>query len=264
MFKRLLLALGAVLLLLVLVVAVIGYRTFGVTTSMEGPSTHGRVWTVPTGFVQSAIVDVGNGGVVLIDAGMDSGAKELLAALQQRGLGKDAVQAILLTHGHGDHQGGVAAFPGVPVHAHQDEVPLVEGRHVSRAPSRFLHRGEPVTAKVTHPFRTGQTLRLGEVEVRTFHLPGHTPGSVAYLVDGVLLLGDSAVARKDGTLAGAPWFFSEDTDQNARSLAVLAAELRGEEVQRMVFSHSGSLAGLKPLQEFAARVPGAPAEEARR
>lgn len=254
MLKRFLLVVGAVLIVLVLVVAVIGYRTFGVTTSMEAAARYGRIETVPAGYVQSAIVDVGAGAVALIDAGQDPEAKELTAALQRRGLTRDAVKAILLTHGHADHLGGVAAFPGVPVHAHAGELPVIEGRHRSRAPSRWLHLGKPVTAKVTDPFRTGQVLRIGELEIRTFHLPGHTPGSVAYLVDGVLFLGDSAVARKDGTFAGAPWFFSDDTGQNARSLAALAAELRGEEVRRMVFSHSGSLTSPEPLEDFAASV----------
>ena len=48
----------------------------------------------------------------------------------------------------------------------------------------------------------------------------------AYVVNGVLFLGDAAIAGRDGTLLNAHWFFSEDTDQNRASLTTCASNGR--------------------------------------
>lgn len=93
---------------------------------------------------------------------------------------------------------------------------------------------------------------MGNLSVRVFSLPGHSRGSAAYLVNGVLFLGDSADATKDGKLVAAKWPVTEDPAQNRASLKTLAARLKPEEVKHLVFSHTGVLPGYAPLQAFAA------------
>jgi glyoxylase-like metal-dependent hydrolase (beta-lactamase superfamily II) len=100
----------------------------------------------------------------------------------------------------------------------------------------------------------GETILLGQTPVRVFAVPGHTGGSAAYLVNGVLFLGDSADATSEGQLRGAPWAFSDDAAQNRASLVRLHQQLteEGAEVQAIAFAHSGVLVrGLAPLAAFA-------------
>ncbi len=145
--------------------------------------------------------------------------------------------AIFLTHGHPDHVSGCKLFPGAQVYAFPEDVPLIGDR-----------------AKVTHFLKDGEGTTVGGLHVETFAMPGHTPGSAAYLADGVLFFGDSASGAKDGTLMPAVHFFTDNPKQNVASLKALAVRLapRAQEVKVLAFAHSGPLDGLGPLETFAA------------
>ena len=84
------------------------------------------------------------------------------------------------------------------------------------------------------------------------HVMGHTAGSAAYLIDGVLFLGDSAGSSSDGKILAAPKLFSENAAQNRASLKALAERRRpsAAEVKALVPAHSGVLRGLAPLAAF--------------
>jgi glyoxylase-like metal-dependent hydrolase (beta-lactamase superfamily II) len=100
------------------------------------------------------------GRSLMIDAA--DRAPRLLAALE----GTDPVAAVQ-THGHWDHvrawDGIVAA--GIEIWGHADDAPLFPG-----ALDRSLVDGDVLT--------------VGELEVEVLHVPGHTPGSLLYLVEG--------------------------------------------------------------------------------
>jgi glyoxylase-like metal-dependent hydrolase (beta-lactamase superfamily II) len=194
--------------------------------------------------------------VALIDAGNDRKGKVILAELARGGLGPDAVEAILLTHGHSDHTGGVLLFAKAKVMALAEDVALTEGRANSRGPMQRLFSAHPTGIKVARVLRDGETVRVGKAVFRAFPVPGHTAGSAAYLVNGVLVLGDSANATKKGKVAGAPWLFSDSRAKNRESLVALDRRLvrEGTKVRALVFSHSGALEeGLAPLTAFAER-----------
>jgi glyoxylase-like metal-dependent hydrolase (beta-lactamase superfamily II) len=97
---------------------------------------------------------------------------------------------VLATHYHADHVGGDMfgwAIAGiaelleqleVPIHVHQDEVPWIE-RTTGVGRASFVAHGN------------GDTVSVGEIEIRILHTPGHTPGSQCFLVDGRLIAGDT-------------------------------------------------------------------------
>lgn len=136
--------------------------------------------------------------VVAVDPGDEEPVLQYLAD-------EDAsLAAILLTHHHGDHTGGVAGllarFP-VPV---------------------FGPAGEPITG-VTHPLREGDTVALPDMKdhLRVMEVPGHTRGHIAYygILDGhgTLFCGDTLFACGCGRL------FEGTADQMWISLSKLAA-----------------------------------------
>ena len=194
-----------------------------------------------------AVVPVGPDEVVLIDGGFDTSGEAVLADLSRRNLTPDAVRAILLTHGHGDHMGAIVAFPQAEVMALEAEVGLIEEGAQG-----------PAGVQVTSPLHDGQTVTIGDTQIRVFAVPGHSQGHAAYVVNGVLFLGDAAIAGRDGTLLNAHWFFSEDTDQNRASLTTLYERLVREnvEIRAIACAHSGVLTnGITPLAAFAQAVP---------
>ncbi len=199
------------------------------------------------GIVSFAVVPVGSDQVVLIDGGTDTSGQAILAELSRRNLTPDAVRAILITHGHGDHMGAILAFPRAEVMALETEVGLIEAGG----------RG-PAGIEVTSALQDGQTVTIGNTQIRVFAIPGHSPGHAAYVVNGVLFLGDAAIAGRDGTLLNAHWFFSDDTDQNRTSLIRLHERLVQEnvEIRAIACAHSAVLTnGITALAAFAEAGP---------
>jgi glyoxylase-like metal-dependent hydrolase (beta-lactamase superfamily II) len=236
--KRVLKWVGIVLGVLVVLAGAGWYSAFGSNLPIVEGEVAPGVQDVKNGFVNIFILDAGPGKVALVDAGNDKAGEALLAALSKRGLTPASVAAIFLTHGHGDHTAACKLFPNAEVYAMAEDVALV---------------GD--AAKVTHPLKDGDVSTVGDLRVEAFATPGHTPGSAVYLADGVLFFGDSAGASKAGEIMKAVRLFSKDSSQNVASLKALANRLtpRSGEIKAMAFGHTGSVAGLGPLQSFAAR-----------
>lgn len=103
---------------------------------------------------------------------------------------------ILLTHGHPDHVSGVPALKaahGCEAAIHPDDRWLLE--HVTVLPG--VPRDLPavvVEADLSH----GQTLRWNELDLRVLHTPGHTPGSVCFVIGPELVAGDTLFRRSVG------------------------------------------------------------------
>jgi len=250
--KTTLRVLGGALAVVLLALGALFYASFGgLSPIVDGAAPASDVRIVKDGMVCLGVVDVGNGKVLLVDAGRDGAGKAILAELARRHLGGDAVSAIFLTHGHADHTAGVHLFPHADVYALAADIPLAEGRAGSHGP---LTRFFPPKANGTHVTRAlhdDETIAIGSKSVRVFAVPGHTAGSAAYLVSGVLFLGDSAGLKSDGTLAGAPWAFSDSTAQNRASLQALAQRLRPEQIRilAIVPAHT-AMATIDPLVQY--------------
>ena len=199
------------------------------------------------GIVSFAVVPVGPDEVVLIDGGQDTSGETALAELSRRTLTPDAVKAILVTHGHPDHTGAAVAFPRAEVMALEAEADSIEAG-----------TGGPGGLRVARRLQDGQTVTIGDTQIRVFAIPGHSAGHAAYVVNGVLFLGDAAIAGRDGALQNAHWFFSEDTDQNRASLNRLHERLVREnlDIKAIACAHSGVLTnGMTALAAFARASP---------
>lgn len=155
---------------------------------------------------------------VVVDPGE---AAPVLRYLADEGL---TLAAILITHHHPDHVGGVAellALAPVPVYG-----PALEA-----------------IAGIDHPVGEGEVVRLPGlgVELRVFDIPGHTAGHVGYYGDSALFCGDTLFAAGCGRL------FEGTPAQMFDSLQKLAA-LPGD--TRVYCTHEYTLSNLA----FAAAV----------
>jgi len=118
----------------------------------------------------------GSGGALVVDPGEAEPVEE---ALEREGL---ELSGILCTHHHRDHVGGneELAQGGVEVVGH------VSDRH--RIPA------------LTRTVEDGDVLELAGLRLSILHVPGHTLGAIAYLVDGVLFSGDTLFCAGCGRL----------------------------------------------------------------
>ena len=127
----------------------------------------------------------------LIDPGYQPDT--ILSILRRRELTLDA---ILLTHGHFDHVGGVkniAEETGCRVFVCADELLLPET--YTSGPLFF-----------TDTYAEGSLLNIAGLYIRVLHTPGHTPGGVCLLVDDVIFTGDTLFEGSCGrTDLGGDW-----------------------------------------------------------
>lgn len=138
---------------------------------------------------------------------VDPAAKgeQIALFLRERGLTLDA---IVLTHAHFDHMGGLrvlAQETGAAVYLHAADEQIVPQMSHGRMTETFTPYGETVTA-------AGLTLRV-------LHTPGHSPGSVCLLTENTLFTGDTLFAGTCGRtdLPGGSW------DAMQRSMRLLRA-----------------------------------------
>jgi glyoxylase-like metal-dependent hydrolase (beta-lactamase superfamily II) len=198
---------------------------------------------VKDGLDSVGMIPSGDHRVALVDCGDDPQANAIMSELNQRGLEKEAVQAILITHAHPDHVAGCAVFSGAEIFAMAAEQPLLEGRVAAHSVAGRLMGKNKSVIHATRYLQDGDSFQVGNLAVTAYLVPGDTDGSAAYLAAGTLYLGDSADGGKNGKLLPAKGLVSNDVQQNRDSLYKLAQTLRPQaaQIQFMEFAHSGRL-----------------------
>jgi glyoxylase-like metal-dependent hydrolase (beta-lactamase superfamily II) len=185
--------------------------------------------------------------LTMIDAGVPASWHSLLGALRVLDRTPDAIAALVLTHGHFDHVGcaeRVRQELGVPVYAHENDVPL------TRHPWRYDHerprslyllrpRAFPAVAAFTRhrafvprPIAEVERFDDGTLPVpgrpRVVFTPGHTLGHCAFHLPerGCVIAGDALVTLDPYTGRAGPRLVARaataDADRNLRSLEAIA------------------------------------------
>lgn len=225
-----------------LVVAVVAGILGSIVGSFPSPQgallKSGNLVGVDTGGAYAWLVPTGDNGVVIVDSGLDPEGTAIKAALHDR-----KVHAILLTHGHGDHVGGLAAFPDVPVYGGPGELPLIRGDVLPRGPlarvfAQLMPRPTPDNVSEV---ADGQVLQFDDQSFEVLHVPGHTAGSTVYLWGDVAFTGDSLLGHGDA-VAPAHRAFADDFDQNLSSLR----RLLERDFDRIADGHAGVHEGVPP------------------
>lgn len=156
--------------------------------------------------------DPDSGQFVLVDAGAPNAAAEIERIAAERFGSGSKPEAIILTHGHFDHVGGLVDIVNkweVPVYAHQLELPFLTG--TERYPKADPTVEGGVIAKMSvmfpiEPVQLGDAIHSlpedhsipGMPEWKWIHTPGHSPGHVSLFRerDGMLIAGDAFITVK--------------------------------------------------------------------
>jgi glyoxylase-like metal-dependent hydrolase (beta-lactamase superfamily II) len=107
------------------------------------------------------------------------------------------IEGVLVTHYHPDHVGGNLfgmKIEGVTRLLEEISVPLYVNKHEADGLRKVTGVSESDLRRVDD----GDTVKIGEREIRFLHTPGHTPGSQCFLVDGRLIAGDTLFVQGCG------------------------------------------------------------------
>ncbi|MCR8853605.1 MBL fold metallo-hydrolase [Lysinibacillus fusiformis] len=186
---------------------------------------------------------------VLIDAGMPKSAEEIISVVEKRFGPNARPKAIILTHGHFDHAGGIIELINrwnVPVYAHALEMPYLTGTESYPEADPAVSSG--LVAKMS-PLFPNEAINLGEniqaipsdgsvpfmQGFQWIHTPGHTPGHISLYreKDKVLIVGDAFVTVKQESLykvitqtkeiSGPPRYLTTDWQAARKSVEKLEA-----------------------------------------
>src|SRR5215468_8335885 len=132
-------------------------------------------FTIPVGLLQcncSIIGDPVTREALVLDPG-----DEIHRIMELLGRHKLTVKAIVSTHAHIDHVGGLKKlhdYTGAPVLMHRDDVPLYQAMEVQAG---FLGIETPPITEIHQFLREGDTLQWGNLAGEVIQTPGHSEGS---------------------------------------------------------------------------------------
>ena len=179
---------------------------------------------LPVGMLQcncSIVGDPVTREAIVIDPGEE--VDRILAALAKHRL---TVKAILSTHAHIDHVGGLKRLhdvTGAPVLMNEGDLEMYRAMDLQ---AQFLGVAPPPLAKIDSLLNEGDAIRWGNYEARVLHTPGHSLGSISLYLPmsagggGNRLVVPSGPAEKSSGSAHhkhehagaqAPWLFAGDT-----------------------------------------------------
>ena len=224
------------------------------------------VYEIGLGGVNAFLIDLDDGGLLLVDAGFPRSGPRIGQAIRDLGRAPSDLRAVVMTHLHGDHTGALAEVKSrtvAEVWMHPADAALVrEGvfaRPLEPGPGllrsgiarlsalRPAKPGEPIA--VEHEVEDGETLPFAGL--KAVHTPGHTAGHLALLLPrggGVLFVGDAATNFV--RLSWGPIY--EDVAQGRESLAKLAAL----DFEVAAFAHGRAIRA-RAGERFRARWPSA-------
>ena len=194
-------------------------------------------------------------GVIAIDLGW-TGYEDVLPRLaRQLGAEPTDVRFVFLTHAHRDH---IAAWPLVRQARFAiatAEVPELTGSvgykgWATKMTDDLNDYPRPKDGDVALlTFANDTSFALGRDTLFAFPIPGHTPGSTAYLFRGVLFGGDAINWRPGSGFQGARPEFSDSVDQSRESLRALWQRLAPDRVRIMCSAHGKCAVADSSLRE---------------
>jgi len=130
---------------------------------------------------------------VIIDPGDD--APEILKIIRDKGF---KVKYLVITHGHFDHVGANKALKdatGAELLIHEGDAPVMASASLQ---SRAFGINTPSSPRADRFVKHGDIITAGEVSLKVLHTPGHSPGGISLLEQGMVFTGDSLFAGSIG------------------------------------------------------------------
>lgn len=180
--------------------------------------------------IQDSLVNffvIKNGGkYIIIDCGND--IKAVSKELNKIKVNPDDVTAVLLTHTDRDHVAALSLFKKAKVFMSRQEEQMINGKK-----SKFLVFGNRIDYNL---LEDRQVIHVGDTKIQGILAPGHTAGSMCFLVNDQFLFTGDTVSLKDGGIGRFNEIFDMDADMALKSVEIVKSI---PNVKYIITSHYG-------------------------
>lgn len=130
---------------------------------------------------------------IIVDPGGD--AEEILKIITKNNIN---INCIILTHGHGDHIGGLADLKealDIPIMIHEGDIDLLTDGNKNFSTTMGMGR---IELKADRLLKDGEIIKFGDLEALIIHTPGHTKGGISIKIKDNIITGDTLFASSIG------------------------------------------------------------------
>jgi len=151
---------------------------------------------------------------VVIDCGINQ--VEVAEQMKKLRIKPEDVVAVLLTHTDSDHVGALSLFNHAKLYMSKDEEQMINGQI-----SRFLWFDNSISRTDYTLLEDRQIVQIGSLKIEGFLAPGHTNGTMAYIVNDKYLFSGDIVSLEEGKIAPFPAVLNMDRKQAVKSMEVI-------------------------------------------
>jgi glyoxylase-like metal-dependent hydrolase (beta-lactamase superfamily II) len=148
-------------------------------------------------------------GFIMIDAGSDG--KQITQKLAEIEIGPSKVKYVFLTHSDSDHTAALDLFINAQIHMSEDELQMIDKTKKRSFLLGYNALPEKISPDSICLLADRQKLTLGGREIECIKAPGHTPGSMVYLLDKKYLFTGDAFGVAGNTVKIHPFTMDKKT-----------------------------------------------------
>ncbi len=214
--KKILIATGIIIGLLIVMTVAYLFKFKSETGKMTPIATSEiieNVFSIKDSFVNMYFVKNGE-NYIAIDGGND--ADNIEKGLKELNIDPSKVKAVFLTHCDNDHIASISIFENAKIYIAKEEEQIMNGQtarfFIFKDKKNFEH----------DVLADNQEFEISGIHIKCILSPGHTPGSMCFLIgDKFLFVGDN-MSLKNGKIDPFNDFFNIDTKLQSKSLKKLA------------------------------------------
>ena len=172
-----------------------------------------NVYAVRTGTVNSYLVK-GDSGYIMIDAG--SSKEQVEMALKDLEILPEEIISIFLTHSDSDHTASVSLFQNANLYLPELEVQMIDGTTM-----RNSRRSNSLDS-IFLTLKDNDVIEINRNTIRCIATPGHTPGSMSFLINDEYLFTGDAMGLINGKADLFISIYNMDEEMQAESISKLS------------------------------------------
>lgn len=190
------------------------YSEMGKMNPNETKEVVAGIYSINDTFVNMYLVKSGN-NYVAIDAA--SNLQKVKQEMDKLNIAPENVTAILFTHTDYDHVGALKLFNNAKAYISSVEEQMINGKT-----ARTLGIKKNTLDSDYEMIEDNQTIDISGVKVKGILTPGHTPGSMSYIINDEYLFTGDTLSLKDGKAELFNEWFNMDSDAQGKSISMLA------------------------------------------